>query len=344
MRSLLTITAFLAVVSVTGITRAEPVEPLAAGASPIVVREAPTPVAVDHPTPRLKLSYERYSAGNIDGSAMPLEALQLDMYALSWQWLRGGFDLEAGRGHATLSGASASVKYGLVGANLGLQLPGRVTPFVEGRFAGGVLGGTLDGPLAIPGTSVTVSGVSAATWMYARGIDAGAEIYTVGRAYLSFGLGWVRTTWGRRELRRHGLEHGAAAASGSRTSPMTACSSRWASGFSEAPMGEPSRATRTGRQRSERTHVGVPQQLLARAAAFSFAPRASRVWSFGRDRRRPRETERRARDDTRAVSELLAACSVRPPASPCRAIMPDAQARSVSHAPARGRPGRRAVS
>ena len=196
MRSLLTITAFLAVWSVTGIARAQPVEPLATGPSPIVVRQAPAPVAADHPTPRLKLAYERYSAGNIDGSAMPLEAVQLDMYALSWLWLRGGFDLEAGRGHATLSGATASVKYGLLGGNIGLQLPGRITPFVEGRIAGGVLGGTLDGPLTIPGTSVTVSGVSAATWMYARGIDAGAEIYTLGRAYVSLGLGWVRTTWG----------------------------------------------------------------------------------------------------------------------------------------------------
>ena len=74
------------------------------------------------PTPRLKLSYQRFSAGNVDGSAMPLEALHLDMYALSWEFLRGGVDVEGGRGHAHLGDATASVKYGLLGVNLGLQL------------------------------------------------------------------------------------------------------------------------------------------------------------------------------------------------------------------------------
>jgi hypothetical protein len=156
----------------------------------------PSPAPSAHPTPRLTLSYERFSAGNIDGSAMPLEALHLDMYALSWQYLRGGVDLEGGRGHATLGDATASVKYGLFGANAGFQLPGRVTPFVEGRAAAGVLGGTLDGSVTVPGTSLVVSDASAVTWMYATGIDAGTELYFAGRAYVSFGIGWIRTTWG----------------------------------------------------------------------------------------------------------------------------------------------------
>ncbi|HEX4403183.1 MAG TPA: hypothetical protein VH560_00030 [Polyangia bacterium] len=93
--------------------------------------------------------------------------------------------------------------------NAGLQLPGRVTPFVEGRLDGGVLGGTLDGSLAIPGTTVSVSGVSAATWMVARGLDVGAELYVVGRAYLSLSLGWLRTTWGSADYEAMLAEAGA---------------------------------------------------------------------------------------------------------------------------------------
>jgi hypothetical protein len=181
-----------AVITVALAARAAPVE-----AQPTIVREAPAPApVVARPTPRLKLSYERLSAGNIDGSAVPLEALHLDLYPLSWRFLRGGVEAEAGRGHARLADASASVKYGLVGLNAGLQYPARVTPFVEGRAAAGALGGTLDGTVTIPGSTATVSDVSAVTWMYATGLDAGAEVYFAGRAYVSLGLGWVRTTWG----------------------------------------------------------------------------------------------------------------------------------------------------
>jgi hypothetical protein len=196
MKAMLGATALLAVCAFTGAARAQPFEPLTTEPPPSNEERQPPLPRSQHPTPRLKLSYERYSAGNVDGSAMPLEAAHLDVYPLSWEWLRGGFELEGGRGHALLSGATASVEYGLFGGNLGLQLPGRVTPYVEGRVAGGVLGGTLDGPLTIPGTTVSVSGVSAATWLYARGVDAGAEIYAFGRSYLSLGLGWVRTSWG----------------------------------------------------------------------------------------------------------------------------------------------------
>jgi hypothetical protein len=179
-----------AVITVALAARAAPAQ-----AQPTIVTTAPAPFFA-HPTPRLKLSYERLSAGNIDGSAVPLEALHLDVYALSWTFVRGGVEAEAGRGNAKLADASASVKYGLVGVNAGLQLPARVTPFVEGRAAAGALGATLDGTVTIPGSTSTVSNVSAVTWMYATGIDAGAEVYVAGRAYVSLGIGWVRTTWG----------------------------------------------------------------------------------------------------------------------------------------------------
>jgi hypothetical protein len=200
MKSLLSMAALAAVWALTSNARAQPgevVQPIGQEVPPAsVTRYAPVVVVRERPTPRLKLSYERFSAGNIDGSDMPLEALHLDMYPLSWQWFRGGVDLEAGRGHATVANASARVEYGLAGVNAGLQLPGRITPFVEGRFAAGILGGTLEGSLTIPGTAVSLLGVSAATWLYARGANAGVEIYTFGRGYVSLGAGWVRTTWG----------------------------------------------------------------------------------------------------------------------------------------------------
>jgi hypothetical protein len=187
MRSLLAAAALLAATAPAARARAQPT----------TVTTQPTPApASEHPTPRLKLSYERFSAGNIDGSGMPLEALHLDMYALSFRWMRGGLDAEGGRGKAHLGDATASVKYGLLGVNAGFQLPGRITPFVEGRAAAGVLGGTLDGNLTIPGSTLVVSDVSVATWMYATGVDAGTEIYLAGRAYVSLGIGWIRTTWG----------------------------------------------------------------------------------------------------------------------------------------------------
>ena len=76
-----------------------------------------------------------------------------------------------------------------------------MTPFVEGRVAGGILGGKLDAPLAIAAApGVTVNTGTAATWIYGGGIDAGVALYSVGRAYLSASIGWVRTTW-------HGIDY-----------------------------------------------------------------------------------------------------------------------------------------
>src|SRR5450432_879149 len=130
-------------------SRADPIETLSVPAPPAAEASG------DHPTPRLKISYERFAAGNVDGSALPIEALHVDMYALSWRWLRGGVEAEAGRGKATLNLGAASVKYGLIGVNAGVQLPGRITPFVEGHLDGGVLAGHLDDAVVIPGTTVS---------------------------------------------------------------------------------------------------------------------------------------------------------------------------------------------
>ena len=194
MKVLLTMFALAGASLAASGARADPVETLS-------LPEAPAATPLDeHPTPRLKVSYERFAAGNVDGSALPVEALHVDMYALSWRWLRGGVEAEAGRGKATLNLGAASVKYGLLGVNAGVQLPGRVTPFVEGHLDGGVLAGRLDDAVVIPGTTVTVDGASAATWIYARGLDGGVEVYALGRSYVTASLGWIRTTWGSADL------------------------------------------------------------------------------------------------------------------------------------------------
>lgn len=145
------------------------------------------------PAPRLKLSFTRFSIGNPDGSAIPLNALHLDGYPISQRWVRVGLELEAGRGDATYMGDRAALADYLLGANAGVQLPGRVTPFIEGRLAGGALSGHTEGPIDVAG--VTVTQASATTYLYAFGVNAGAEVYVLGRGYLSLSLGWLHTTW-----------------------------------------------------------------------------------------------------------------------------------------------------
>lgn len=161
----------------------------------VTVAETVTPPAANAavPKPRLKLSYTRFDIGNPDGSAIPLDALHLDAYPLSARWFRAGLELEAGRGDATYMGDRAALGDLLLGVNAGVQLPGRVTPFIEGRLAGGALSGHTVGPIDVAG--VTVTQASATTYLYAFGVDAGAEVYVLGRGYLSLSLGWLRTTW-----------------------------------------------------------------------------------------------------------------------------------------------------
>jgi hypothetical protein len=165
----------------TNLLRTRPIEPLT---------KPP-----ERPLPRLKLSFVRFNAGHPAGGTIALQSLHLDMYAFSWRWVRVGLDVEGGQGHTTLAGAGTALQYGLLGVSAGLQIPGRITPFIEGRIAGGIMAGNVEDTLTIPGTNVDATGISAATWMWARGVDIGAEVYTFGRAYVSLGVGWIRTTW-----------------------------------------------------------------------------------------------------------------------------------------------------
>src|SRR5579871_3814297 len=109
----------------------------AGGAGPPegTVADTVTPMAPNPaPAPRLKLSYVRFAIGNLDGSGIPLDSLHLDVYPLSGRWVRAGLELEGGRGDATFMGDRAALTDLLLGLNAGVQLPGRITPFVEARL------------------------------------------------------------------------------------------------------------------------------------------------------------------------------------------------------------------
>lgn len=163
------------------------------------LRETPgerdhVPSVETQPCPRLKLSISRFSVNNLDSSAVPLTGAHLDVYPLSETWMRGGFQLQGGTGHGSAVGSSINLTYGLLGLTAGVQYPGRVTPFAEGHISGGVLSGRQEGSITVGGT--TVAGASGTTWLYGRGLDAGAEFYVSGRVYISAAVGWMRATWG----------------------------------------------------------------------------------------------------------------------------------------------------
>jgi hypothetical protein len=172
----------------------EPVQPLNLAALPEgptgAVTVQATPFEGPHPTPRVKFSYLRHGLGDV-----PMQALHLDLYPLSWRWLRAGVELEAGHGRGSLMGAASSVNYGLVGLNFGLQIPRRVTPFIEGRIAGGIIQTRSNGAMLIPGTPIMVNGGSGSSFLLTRGVDVGVELYTFGHNYVSAAIGVQRTSW-----------------------------------------------------------------------------------------------------------------------------------------------------
>jgi hypothetical protein len=79
-------------------------------------------------------------------------------------------------------GMPMSAWFAAGGLTVGIQYPWRVTPFVDGRFAAGILGGD-------------VAGVNAITYTYMGGVDVGVELYVLGRFYLSAAVGWVRPSY-----------------------------------------------------------------------------------------------------------------------------------------------------
>jgi len=158
--------------------------------------DAQVSMRASHAAPRLKASYRRFAIANLDGSSLWLDGAQLDAYPLSRRWVRLGIELGGGGAHASLAGNGAQLAYGLAGLSLGVQVPMRVTPFLDGRFAAGLLSGRLDSSTVTVGSaSVTMPQSAALTALWGGGLETGVEVYTVGRAYLSAAIGWMRTTW-----------------------------------------------------------------------------------------------------------------------------------------------------
>src|SRR5512142_297906 len=109
--------AFLALCLVSGTALADDMTTTAATAT----------ATAEPPTPRLKLSFRRFTvAGVEETSPVELAGAQLDAYAVSERWLRIGAELEGGVGSASFAALTASVTYGLVGVTAGVQLPGRI--------------------------------------------------------------------------------------------------------------------------------------------------------------------------------------------------------------------------
>jgi hypothetical protein len=167
--------------------------PAVADADPQVAKQEGR--AEPHANPRIKLSFRRFSINGPDGNAVMLDGGQLDAYLLSRRWIRLGLEAEGGRGSSDSATVTARLWYVLTGLTLGIQYPARVTPFVEGRAAVGALGGTLSGFATVASTSVSTTSVNAATLLYLGGIDAGIELYAVGRTYLTVALGWVHPVY-----------------------------------------------------------------------------------------------------------------------------------------------------
>lgn len=176
--------------------KAAPRDPAKKSAEPAATVSQSAPPA-EHPNPRFKLSYRRFSLANIDGSTMNLQGGQIDSYFLSRRFIRIGLEAEGGAGDSAASSHISNAWYGLGGLSVGFQYPARVTPFVEGRFAAGVLGGSMTGTIPVAGgaASVNLNNTPVATLLYLGGIDAGVEVYTFGRFYLSASIGWAHPVY-----------------------------------------------------------------------------------------------------------------------------------------------------
>ena len=147
---------------------------------PKLTRATPVaPPAPPHRTPSLKLSYRYFQMPNLDRkSDLAFHAGQLDLYPISMRWFRLAIEGELGSASGTVGTSNISAWYLVTGLSAGFQYPARVTPFLDGRFVAGFIGGDIAGKTAI-----------SYTWM--AGIEAGVEVYVVNRFYLSTALGWV---------------------------------------------------------------------------------------------------------------------------------------------------------
>jgi hypothetical protein len=130
-----------------------------------------------HDVPRFKLTYRYLDLAGLAGGTQHFDAVGLSVYPLS-SLVRLGID-----GEFAWGGGPYQMWLATVGLVAGLQYPARVTPFLDGRFVAGVVGGT-------------VMSTTAVSWLYAGGLETGVEIYYARRYYLTLAVGWMHPVYG----------------------------------------------------------------------------------------------------------------------------------------------------
>jgi hypothetical protein len=171
---------------------AAPATPPSSPAGGTLLVTQPTAPVEQHAAPFMKLSFRDFAVKSLDNvNSVSLFGAQLDMYPVSRRWVRLAAELEAGGGTATLDTMPVPIRsgiwYAISGASLGFQYPARFTPFVDLRFAAGLLGLSFN--------EVLGGNHGAFSFMYLAGIDVGFELYMGGRTYLSAAIGWVHPVY-----------------------------------------------------------------------------------------------------------------------------------------------------
>lgn len=170
MRALRLCLVVLLLLGVTGPARAAPISSQGLGEDdPKIAREL---YPYRRPVPRFKLSYRYLPIPAPDGTMITFHAVGFDVYPLS-SYVRVGFGVDGGYG-----GGRLGMFYASVAGTIGVQYPWRVTPFLEGRFALGLIGGRFQGDLA---TSVMLQG----------GLEGGIEFFAYDRLFFDLTFGYA---------------------------------------------------------------------------------------------------------------------------------------------------------
>jgi hypothetical protein len=130
-----------------------------------------------HPVPRFKLAYRYLDLAGLSGGTQHFDAVGVSAYPLS-TLVRLGIEAEFAWG-----GGPYQMWLATLGLAAGVQYPARVTPFLDGRFVAGVVGGT-------------IMGATAASWLYAGGLETGIEVYYARRYFVTLALGWMHPVYG----------------------------------------------------------------------------------------------------------------------------------------------------
>jgi hypothetical protein len=133
-------------------------------------------VRAPHPVPRFKLAYRNLVTAGLEGGDLMFHGAELDFYPAS-HYFRFGLEAEV-----AFAPSKYDAWYVTTGVAAGVQYPARVTPFIEGRFVAGVLGGSAAGQTAV-------------SYIYTGGLETGIEVYYARRFYVTGAIGWAHPTY-----------------------------------------------------------------------------------------------------------------------------------------------------